>query len=96
MYVAMYVKESIEAAVDKALQVAAKYGIGGHAAALRWTAHHSILEQGYGDGIVIGASSLEQLENNLKVIEEGPLPNEVAAAIDQVYEEVGDEIKYHL
>jgi aflatoxin B1 aldehyde reductase len=54
------------------------------------------LEQGYGDGIVIGASSLEQLENNLKVIEEGPLPNEVAAAIDQVYEEVGDEIKYHL
>ncbi|KAM0492848.1 hypothetical protein ACHAP8_009701 [Fusarium lateritium] len=96
MYVAMYVKQSIEAAVDKALRVAAKYGIGGHAAALRWTAHHSILKQDHGDGVIIGASSLEQLENNLRVIEEGPLPEEVVAAIDQVYEEVGDEIKYHL
>ncbi|CEI61949.1 hypothetical protein FVEN_g2994 [Fusarium venenatum] len=96
MYVAMYVKQSIEAAVDKALRVAAKYGIGGHAAALRWTAHHSILKQHHGDGVIIGASSLEQLENNLRVIEEGPLLEEVVAAIDQVYEEVGDEIKYHL
>ncbi|RGP70964.1 hypothetical protein FSPOR_3651 [Fusarium sporotrichioides] len=96
IYVAMYVKQSIEVAVEKALQVAAKHGIGGHAAALRWTAHHSILEKHYGDGVIIGASSLEQLENNLEVIEEGPLPKEVAAAIDQVYEEVGDEISYYL
>lgn len=92
----MYVKDSIEAAVGKALQVAAKYNIGGHAAALRWTAHHGILEKQYGDGVIIGASSLSQLEENLNTVEEGPLPEELAAAIDQVYQEVGDEIKYHL
>ncbi|KAL4731945.1 hypothetical protein ACLX1H_000944 [Fusarium chlamydosporum] len=96
VYVAMYVKDSIEAAVGKALQVAAKYNIGGHAAALRWTAHHGILEKQYGDGVIIGASSLSQLEENLNTVEEGPLPEELAAAIDQVYQEVGDEIKYHL
>ncbi|KAH7184812.1 NADP-dependent oxidoreductase domain-containing protein [Fusarium flagelliforme] len=96
VYVGMYVKQSIESAVEKALQVAARYGIKGHAAALRWTAHHSILEAEYGDGVVIGASSLEQLESNLSTMEEGPLPDEVAAAIDQVYAEVGDEIAYHL
>ena len=92
----MYVKQSIESAVEKALQVAAKHDIKGHAAALRWTAHHSILKAEYGDGVVIGASSLDQLESNLSTIEEGPLPDEVAAAIDQVYAEVGDEIAYHL
>ena len=88
----MYVKQSIESAVEKALQVATKHDIKGHAAALRWTAHHSILKAEYGDGVVIGASSLDQLST----IEEGPLPDEVAAAIDQVYAEVGDEIAYHL
>ncbi|KAJ4244740.1 hypothetical protein NW762_014315 [Fusarium torreyae] len=96
LYVSLYVKPTIDAAVDKALKVASKYDIGGHAAALRWTAYHSILNRQYGDAIVVGASSPEQLEYNIDVIEEGPLPDDVAAAFDAVYEEAGEQIKYHL
>ncbi|KAF4964766.1 hypothetical protein FSARC_7365 [Fusarium sarcochroum] len=96
VYVSLYVKPTIDAAVDKALEVASKYDIGGHAAALRWTAHHSILNKQKGDALVVGASSPEQLESNIDVIEEGPLPDDLAAAFEAVYEEAGDEIKYHL
>ena len=33
--------------------------------AIRWTAHHSALDAGLGDRIIIGVSSLEQLEQNM-------------------------------
>lgn len=33
-------------------------------------------------GIIIGASSLNQLETNLAVLEKGPLPKEVLDALD--------------
>ncbi|KAL7755071.1 hypothetical protein ACKLNR_014828 [Fusarium oxysporum f. sp. zingiberi] len=92
----LYIKPSILGAVDKAIEVFAKHDIGGHAAALRWTAHHSILDKEYGDGLIIGASSPQQLESNVDTIEEGPLPEEVAAALNAVYEEVGDEVSYHM
>lgn len=84
------------AATEKALEVASRYGISGHAAALRWTAHHSVLNEKYGDAIIIGASSLEQLESNLDMIEQGPLPDDVVGALEAAYEEIGDEIPYHL
>ncbi|KAJ3535326.1 hypothetical protein NM208_g7178 [Fusarium decemcellulare] len=95
IYVSMYVKPTIEAAVNKALEMASKHGIGGHAAALRWTAYHSILNGAHGDALVVGASSPEQLETNIDHIEEGPLPDDVAAAFEAVGHEAGDEIKYH-
>ncbi|KAF4464475.1 Aflatoxin B1 aldehyde reductase member 2 [Fusarium albosuccineum] len=88
-------RPTIEAAVNKALEVASKHGIGGHAAALRWTAYHSILNRAHGDALVVGASSPEQLETNIDHIEEGPLPDDVAAAFEAVGQEAGDEIKYH-
>ncbi|KAF5636103.1 Aflatoxin B1 aldehyde reductase member 3 [Fusarium sp. NRRL 52700] len=92
----LYVKPSVLGAVDKAIEVFAKHNIGGHAAALRWTAHHSILDKEHGDGLIIGASSSQQLESNVDTIEEGPLPEEVAAALNAVYQEAGDEVSYHM
>ncbi|KAF9728617.1 aldo/keto reductase [Paraphaeosphaeria minitans] len=53
--------------------------------AMRWLIHHSALKMrtdGGNDGLIIGASSLSQLENNLAVIEKGPLPKEVVDALD--------------
>lgn len=46
-----YLKPAITEATDKTLEVAARYGIGGHAAAFRWTAWYSILSKLYGDSI---------------------------------------------
>lgn len=92
----MYVQPAVTAAADKALEVAAQHGIGGHAAALRWTAHHSILSAEHGDSIIVGASSVEQLKSNLDVIEQGPLPQDVASAVEAIYAEVGDQVPYHM
>ncbi|KAF5567412.1 D-arabinitol 2-dehydrogenase [Fusarium phyllophilum] len=92
----LYIKPSVLGAVDKAIEVFAKHNIGGHAAALRWTAHHSILDNKYGDGLIVGASSPQQLESNIDTVEEGPLPEEVAAALNAVYAEAGDQVAYHM
>ncbi|KAF9730249.1 aldo/keto reductase [Paraphaeosphaeria minitans] len=53
--------------------------------AMRWLIHHSALKMrtdGGNDGLIIGASSLSQLDNNLAVIKKGPLPKEVVDALD--------------
>ncbi|RSL96764.1 hypothetical protein CEP52_011296 [Fusarium oligoseptatum] len=96
IYAQFYLKPSIMAATEKALEIASGHGISGHAAALRWTAYHSHLSKAHGDAIVIGASSPEQLESNIDMIEQGALPDDVVAALEAVYEEIGDEVSYHM
>lgn len=55
--------------------------------ALRWLLHHSDLniKSGGNDGLIIGVSSQQQLENNLEVIRKGPLPDEVLKALDEAW-----------
>ncbi|KAG9528644.1 Aldo/keto reductase, partial [Aureobasidium melanogenum] len=55
--------------------------------ALRWMVHHSGLniKDGGNDGIIIGVSSLQQLEGNLKDVEKGPLPEEVVKVLDEAW-----------
>jgi len=50
-------------------------------AALRWLQHHSKL--GKEDGVIIGGSSLAQIEGNCKGSEGGPLPEKVVKALDE-------------
>ncbi|KAH6971159.1 NADP-dependent oxidoreductase domain-containing protein [Ilyonectria sp. MPI-CAGE-AT-0026] len=95
-YSQLYLKPSIMDATDKALSVASKRGISGHAAALRWTAHHSQLSKAYGDSLIIGASSPQQLESNIDMIEQGPLPDDVVAALEAVHAGINDQISYHM
>jgi aflatoxin B1 aldehyde reductase len=64
-----------------------KYKIRLTSIALRWCQHHSILTSG--DGIIIGASSVEQIEQNCADSEEGPLPDEIIAALDEACRIVG-------
>jgi aflatoxin B1 aldehyde reductase len=60
--------------------------------ALRWVVHHSALKvkDGGHDGIIIGVSSLNQLQGNITDLEKGPLPDEVVQVLDQAW----DGIKY--
>jgi aflatoxin B1 aldehyde reductase len=37
------------------------------------------------DGIIVGVSSLTQLESNLRDIQKGPLPEEVVEALDKAW-----------
>jgi aflatoxin B1 aldehyde reductase len=56
-------------------------------AAFRWLAHHSCLDPSKGDGILIGASSMEQLEQNLSAPGQGVLPEAVVSAFSAAWEE---------
>ncbi len=59
--------------------------------ALRWLIVHSLLNGAGGDGIIIGASGLEQFEENLKSCGEKELPGDLIAAFDQAWEIVRPE-----
>ena len=56
-------------------------------AALRWLAYHSKLNCNNGDAIIIGASSMEQLEQNIDAIKEGPIPVNIVNAFDAAWDE---------
>uniref|UniRef100_H2N8T4 Aldo-keto reductase family 7 member A2 n=1 Tax=Pongo abelii TaxID=9601 RepID=H2N8T4_PONAB len=74
------------ALVEKALQAA--YGASTPSmtsAALRWMYHHSQLQGAHGDAVILGMSSLEQLEQNLAAAEEGPLEPAVVDAFNQAW-----------
>jgi diketogulonate reductase-like aldo/keto reductase len=60
----------------------ATHGLDAISVAVRWLIHHSQLNAERNDGVIIGASSLEQLRHNLAAVTEGPLPTDVLTAID--------------
>lgn len=64
-----------------------KHGLRMTEIALRWMQHHSVLAPT--DGIILGASSAAQLEQNCADSEKGPLPDDVVAALDEAYKVVG-------
>jgi len=70
------------AIVEEACQTA---GLTMAETALRWMTHHSALKREHGDAILIGASSLKHIKENLDDLEKGPLPEEVVAALDKAW-----------
>lgn len=56
-------------------------------AAFRWLTHHSMLDSTKGDGIIIGASSVQQLEQNMSSIQGGKLPDIIVEAINRAWDE---------
>jgi aflatoxin B1 aldehyde reductase len=55
-------------------------------ATLRWMRHHSGLTAK--DGIIMGASKVEQLEETLTALDQGPLGAEMVKAFDDAWEHV--------
>lgn len=72
-------------AVNRLKPVTEKHGLTLIETAYRWLVHHSKLRPFDGDGIVIGASSIEQLDSNLKDLKKGPLPDEVVQALNEAW-----------
>ena len=95
LYQSWYLKDEIIDAAKEVHETAQKEGISGHAVALRWALHHSILDGELGDGIVIGASSLKQLEENLEICKAGPLPANLVKMVDEMGGKVRDRAPPH-
>lgn len=60
-------------------------------AAMRWMYHHSQLKGNLGDGVIIGMSNMEQLQQNLACAEEGPLDDRVVVAFNEAWNLVAHE-----
>ena len=54
-------------------------------ATYRWLAYHSMLNGRRGDAVIIGASKLEHLQQNMKSINAGPLPGDVVEAFENAW-----------
>jgi len=87
MYRDRYVKDSYINALNDVKAVADKHGLKLTEVALRWCQHHSALIPT--DGVILGASSAEQLEANCTDSAKGPLPQDVLDALDNGWTNVG-------
>jgi len=83
-----YWKESYFEAVDRFCALCAEEEVYPAEAALRWLSNHSYLEKNKGDAIIIGASSLEQMNVNIESSQQGILPTSLRDAIDEAWKEV--------
>ena len=80
LYLDRYWHPAYFQAVDELKQIAADGGRTIVDMALNWTLHHTLA-----DGAIIGASTEAQLEENLSALEKGPLPMDMVAACDGVW-----------
>ena len=69
-------------AVEKLKKAAADAGRSLPSLAFNWLLHHTA-----SDGVLLGASRMEQLEENLRACGEGPLSDETVKACDAVWQE---------
>lgn len=90
-YHTLYSKPSFFEALDKWNDISQATGISKAALAYRWVAFHSALDAGLGDGLVIGASSLNQVKQTAAALRDGPLPDKVVKQISDLWEVVKND-----
>jgi 1-deoxyxylulose-5-phosphate synthase len=83
LYQDRYWHEQYFRAVEQLRQIARSTGRSLISLSLNWLLHHTV-----SDVVILGASSLAQLNENLAVGEEGPLPADVVKACDQVWQDL--------
>jgi len=91
MYLEMYGKPSYLEALSDWEAIANEAGCTRAELAYRWVTYNSPLKPEQGDGLILGASRLEQLEQTLKGLEAGPLSEDVVKKIDGVWEKIKHE-----
>jgi aflatoxin B1 aldehyde reductase len=82
IYRSRYSNEAMFSALDEIRHAVEQHSITKAECALCWMMHQSKLSKDHGDAIIIGASSIKQLEENLRYLELGPLPDDVVAVLD--------------
>ncbi len=81
-----YWKKSYFDAVGILKEACEKEGITTVEATYRWLAYHSMLKEERGDGIIIGASKLHHLRQNMETMKAGPLPEGVLRAFETAWD----------
>ncbi|EFY94040.1 NADP-dependent oxidoreductase domain protein [Metarhizium robertsii ARSEF 23] len=78
-----YDKDKYHEAIRSLDRMLDPHGIPKTEVALRWLAFHSKLEPR--DGIIFGSSKLSQVKLNVAAIKKGPLPEDIVAALDGIW-----------
>ena len=84
-YQGRYWKKSFFDALEVIKTAAEKYGITSIEATYRWLAYHSMLNGERGDAILIGASKLNHLKQNMETVKAGPLPEDMVEAFNTAW-----------
>ena len=94
-YQSKYWKRSNFDALDLIRKAVSPYGITMIEATYRWLAYHSMLNTDRGDAILIGASKMSHLIENMNTVKEGPLPDDIVNAFEEAWVICrGDSRKY--
>lgn len=88
---ALYNKPGMLKGLEMWGEIAKDMGVTKAELAYRWIAYNSILRGELGDGIIIGAKNMEQLKETLAGLKNGPLSEEVAGKIDEMWKLVEEE-----
>ena len=90
-----YWKKSYFDAVDLITEASEKNGITIIEATYRWLAYHSMLSGERGDAVIIGASKLHHLKQNMDAVKAGALPTDVVEAFEKAWQLTkGDSPEY--
>ncbi|KAJ9151099.1 Aldo/keto reductase [Coniochaeta hoffmannii] len=87
----MYGRPCFQSAAADLVALVSPRGVGPAEAALRWLCYHS--ELGGEDGVVLGATTVEQLRDCVAAVERGPLPEELVAGIERIWEGVREGVR---
>jgi aflatoxin B1 aldehyde reductase len=83
-----YWNDSYFDAMDIIRPLAEKHGFTVAEVALRWLEYHSELRNEHRDAIVVGASSVQHLVENLADLEKGPLPENLIREFETAWQKV--------
>jgi aflatoxin B1 aldehyde reductase len=72
-------------ALDIIRAAAEKHGLSVAEVSLRWMVHHSLMRRENGDKVIVGASRVRHLEENLVDLEKEALPEEVVDALEKAW-----------
>ncbi|KAL9623631.1 MAG: hypothetical protein Q9160_002087 [Pyrenula sp. 1 TL-2023] len=90
-YRKMYNKPTLLEALAEWDEVAKSAGCSKANLAYRWVTYNSILREEAGDGVIIGARSLEQAQETLEGLKAGPLDKSASERIEQIWKKVEHE-----
>ena len=91
MYSGMYSKPAYLEALAEWETVAKDEGCSRADLAYRWVTYNSSLKRENGDAIIVGARTLEQLEQTMKGLNSGPLSTGALKKIDHIWETIKHE-----
>jgi len=64
-------------------KISAKHSLTLIEVALRWIVHHSALQAN--DGVILGATALDHITENISALEKGPLPKDVVDEAEEAW-----------